>query len=230
MDLFDALQGGVYAAAAIATLWVILGGKVIPKRHYRQVMVDRDKWRHVAEVTEKSLAELADTGRAGVVIPKGMAVKHHPGGPLEVMLDMDGTAYLGRKDWTKDVPGDYSPLPPETVDQMQARWERQALKDWTDQWEKLTGEPWESDEERDARRAAAAKESETISMRQAETALVLAAHKFSASLNTALGRGGIIRDGTGLPAGLDKDGVHPQPKYRVTPKDEIPPSTKRAWY
>jgi hypothetical protein len=115
-------------------------------------------------------------------------------------------ALKARKDWTKDKPGDYSPLPPETPEQLVARLDRQALKDWTDAWAALTGEPWESDEERDARRAAASKESETIKAMELEQTRILAAmqraaknNRFGAAMNGAFGRGGIIRDGPGRP-------------------------------
>jgi hypothetical protein len=190
----DLLQALFLGGGTLLVYWGFKG-HIIPRAHYRRTMEERDKWRQAAEVSTKTLAELADTSRAGAVIPKGVQV--------ELLLDPDGVPYWGtktvapRKDWTKDRPGDYSPLPPETPEQLVARLDRQNLKEWTDEWQRLTGEPWESDEERDERRAKAAKESETIKAMEQEQTRILARMKRAAGLPFA--RGGIIRDGMGLP-------------------------------
>jgi hypothetical protein len=198
---FDLWQALFMAGGTLLVYWGFRG-HIIPRNHYRRAVEERDHWRQAAEVSTKTLEELADTSRAGVVIPRGMDVRQ---------VRANGATYPEiRKDWTKDKPGDYSPLPPETPEQLMARIDRRNLKDWTDQWEKLTGEPW-PDEDLESRRHAAAKESEAR-----------VANHFGSNLKRAFSRGGVIdmgsieleiswgKDKPRRPAGgLYRDNIHP---------------------
>lgn len=113
-------------------------------------MEDRDRWKQAAGLsagaTKKALESINEAqgilntrgfSAGGIIAPKDVQV---------AMLRAGGATYqeisYARKDWTKDRPGDYSPLPNETPEQLVARLDAQNVRDWDAQWQKLTGKTW----------------------------------------------------------------------------------------